>query len=825
MFRFAMSRRPVLNLFMATVIVAAALAIVVSPAQLQASPVAFPANYRQFKVYAESTADETQAGLIHLAVQFVNQSTDVVSISVDFPQDDVVVMADRQWAGDIKPGETAVWQVDCKVSPNLGRHVLRGAITSGDDHVRDLYLAFRGADAPGHESKDYDTMTRPGVVAAWAPIPSWDAALQRLAATKKPVANTPHVTVADKGRTTYVIDITGALPGKFASPDEAAADPDAASRNEALLAAWRASPEPRREESQLVNAVDDLARVLGASTAADFRLVTTSELAAGAATIQLVIDPAAVTDPNAGAGLMSYDVQPQRITLRGDTPEALRHVIYTFLQDELGARWYQPRKLGEELPDYSKVAWSIPAGRTDVAGSSFFSVGGMSWGAGAKWDNRNRSRVNGGRMNFGHSWNSYINKSWYPYEKFTKYYAQNREGEIRMFDHGWSHSNFCTTNPEVIEIVAGKVEERLSNPDVLVASLDPNDYAPFCLCDNCIAIDKMYGVETGEGEFATDRLLHFSREIHRRLSPEAQKKFLGILIYAYQMEFPNAAKPHDHHIGLICNMPWEYDHSRPFNDPTSPRNRDFSRLVKQWGGAITQMGYYDYYGHWSFWGPWGLLHKIREDMPAFHEAGGTFLMIEAQPNFAINGVNLWIASQLSWNINADVDALLAEFCQGYYGPAAEPMWHYWMTAEKQQNLTRSRSNVQIAVANRPEMWVEMDAWLQQAEAAVKHADQRYIDRITYTRAGLEWGKRRAALEVNYKIRLHRPDTVNRIPEDMDMATLLAGIQAERTWIDATYDKYKGDDYWPPITPAYFKPNMAGFADAIEKAMAEKAAAE
>src|SRR3712207_7628105 len=93
---------------------------------------------------------------------------------------------------------------------------------------------------------------------------------------------------------------------------------------------------------------------------------------------------------------------------------------------------------------------------------------------------------------------------------------------------------------------------------------------------------------------------------------------------------PKKAVPHPQHAAMVCDFPSYFDHARPFNDPTSSFNRDFHEIVKGWGAKVTQLRFYDYYGQYNFFGPWGIVHKMREDLPAFRELGGTFVMIESQ---------------------------------------------------------------------------------------------------------------------------------------------------------------------------------------------------
>ena len=290
-------------------------------------------------------------------------------------------------------------------------------------------------------------------------------------------------------------------------------------------------------------------------------------------------------------------IQTGDIRIEAASLEGARNGVYGLLTDYLGCRWYQPRGLGESLPDPNPRLrlpevdeWKQP---------SWFSVPGMSWRGCGDWDRRNRSVINDGRMKFGHAWGWMINVDSHPPEVFGELYARDESGQILMYEKGWTHSNFCSTHPRVLEIVAANINATFDeDPSRIAASLDPNDYAPMCRCPRCLALDKSLGVEVTDGSRASDRLLHFSREIHSRLKPKHQDKFLGILIYGHQMELPVSASPHVKHAGVICNFPPRYDHSRPWTDPSSEFNQDFLRLVRGWGERLTQLGYYDYYGHY-----------------------------------------------------------------------------------------------------------------------------------------------------------------------------------------------------------------------------------
>ncbi|NQU12176.1 DUF4838 domain-containing protein, partial [bacterium] len=633
------------------------------------------------------------------------------------------------------------------------------------------------------------------VVATYAPRTreAVAAAVRRAAAGPEP----PALTLAARGASDYAVIVDAVI-------DAAAGTP--------ALAALTNAPDARLRG--LGDAVADLTRCLQIQSGAELPVLAGGARRGPAIVIRRV-DRLPGTD-----GLQdAYRLRTagRDVLIESETPEGLGHGVYGLLTDHLDCHWFQSRRLGEEIGVPPDRVVRLPR-LDEIRGSRWFSASGVSWGNAPRWDRRNRSVINRGRMGFGHSWYGYINDGAFPYATFPQYYARDRAGNIRKRDTGWTFTNFCSTDTNVLEIVAREVNTFFAgHPDAIVTSLDPNDYAPMCLCDRCLALDRQYGSGAQDGTDVAGRLLHFSREIHARLEPRFQDRYLGILIYGYQMELPAHIRPPAWHAGQICNFPPRYDHSRPWNDPTSEKNRDFHRLVKGWGSLLAQFGYYDYYGHYYYFGPWAVIHKMREDLPAFRELGGTFVTVEAQPNFGMQGLNLYVAARLIWDIDADVDVVLDEFFRKYYGPAAEPLRAFWLAAERHFALERPGTMTESRVAAHPEFWGELDGHLRAAEQAVANLpaeQQRFGDRVRLNRGGFEFGRLHYAYTSQYggiAARLGR-DT------GIDHAAAVRFLTENRDSFLAIPKRYPAvDEYWPAIVPAYFELDVDG---AMERHQAE-----
>jgi len=735
-------------------------------------------RYRDLKIYTTSAPDAAKPAKILAQTQFINQGDAPVSIKVRLRGEPALNFTGRSFTRTIAAGKSAVWPWSFTPPENVGRVVMTGAIKINGAAERDLYIAVQGADPPDFTDNRVEKITeRARVVATYAPRAqaSIDAEMALLAKQ----APKPSLTLAADGKTDYII-MTRELPAPPEGQD--------------AIAFWRGLPDLTDPQKELVDALEDLRRCIELQSGA---MLPIQSVRRGVPGIILRL-----SDPGAPAGLQdAYRLRTDGPTvfIEAKDMEGLRQGVYGLLTDHLDCHWFQPRGLGEEIIVPKDKTVRLPA-LNEVQGSVWSSSVGVSWWNSQRWDRQMRSILNRGRMVFGHSWNTYINYENYPFDKFPDYYARDREGKIRKAGANGDGTNFCSTNPAVIEIVAKKVNEYFAaNPDAIVKSLDPCDYSPMCLCDRCLALDKSYGQMREDGADVADRLIHFSNEIYKRLDPQFKDRYLGFLAYGYQMELPQSAVPTGKsHAGIICNFPPRYDHSRPWNDPTSKWNQDFFRLVKGWGSISGQLGYYDYYGHWYYFGPWAITQKIREDLPAFHEAGGTFVMYEAQPNFAMQGLNHYIAGRLTWDLDADVDLLREEFFRKYYGPAADAMRAFWMTEERWYALQRPGAQTETRLAAQPEFWAELDGLLKEAEKAVADlpADlQRFKDRIRFNRDGFDYGR----MDFEY-------GRLNGSKKPEDHAAAFAFLQKNGLRIEEL-EKIHADDqdsYWPPmVRPLFF----------------------
>lgn len=727
-------------------------------------------RYRDLKIYTTSKPDKKRPERIVARTQFVNEGPKALSISAKLNPCKTLRFTGASYHGSVAPGKTGVWQWSFIAPKKVNRLILTGSVSISGKRERDLYLTVQGADPPDMKFDGLERIKeRSRIVATYAPRSQ--VSIDAEVAYRKTRQPKPILTLASKGKMEYTIVV-------------------------------------EMEPADRDQAIGDLQRVIMLQSGAKLPIATIPREGRPSDVLNEVsrpktIGPAIILRKaelgKAAKGLNdAYRLQTKGkdVIIEAENADGLRNGIYGLLTDHLGAHWFQPNQLGEEIVIPKDRTVRLPA-LNEVRGSVWTSCSGAGWGREGNWSRRNRALINGGRISFGHSWEGYIYPAKYPYDKFLEYYARDPKGNIR-----WkTPSNFCSTNPEVIDIVATDINNYFrNNPNALVASIDPNDYVPMCLCDRCLALDRKYGQTRTDGMEVADRLLHFSKEIYDRLEPQFKDKYLGILVYGLQIQLPKSAKPHSHHAGIICDMSWTYDHSRPWNDPTSSLNKKFYDLIKGWGKILPQFGYYDYYGVVSFLGPWAMVHKMREDLPAFHDEGGTFLVLENQPVFITTGLNHYISTKLIWDVNADVDMAMDEFFRLYYGPVAPLMRDYWLIAERYYATERPSSNWYPRAGVKEDFWKEIGACLaraQKAAAKLPASQKRYTDRVNMLCEAFAWARLRFLHDRDYG---WIGQSMSKLIDHKAGAEFL---RKHRTALEDPQKKYASDSsYWPLLAPPY-----------------------
>lgn len=402
------------------------------------------------------------------------------------------------------------------------------------------------------------------------------------------------------------------------------------------------------------------------TTGAEMRIRTSSEPSKLAGSIRLRIEAPAGGEIQ---HLDGYTIKAtgKEVVITGGSARGVLYGAYDFIERVFGVRWFMPAALGEDILPQK----SIPVPELNVVWNpAFRNVGGLIWAGGpgaADWELRVRAKV-GPSIIIGHNWNNILAANADNLKKYPLAFAEvnGRRG---------SSTQLCSEDPDVVRLSVEAARRAFSaNPSLPLFSISPNDGGGFCEDDRCRRIDALYGVTDGS---LSDRLVHYANAVITEVQKTHPGKELGILAYVTHTAPPKKAIPLPEYATLVTHTPWEFCHVHALDDPQCPSNRRFTEYLRGWAALTRHTGMHDYYGHFFMFTPWPIVRIIRRDIPFLEGLGLERFSSETQQNWANQGINFYVAARLLADPKTDVDALLTEYYNRFYGAAAAPMRRYW----------------------------------------------------------------------------------------------------------------------------------------------------
>jgi len=455
-------------------------------------------------------------------------------------------------------------------------------------------------------------------------------------------------------------------------------------------------------------AAKTLAGYLKEMTGAEFPIVGPDECEADRPAIFVGLSRPALarleTKPLAMLGDQEYVARSvgRDILLYGKGHRASLYAVMEFLENPLGLRWHSPfekpvvpkRETVTLKPFFRKRAFDFIsrqlAARFD---GDFYLQHGVNMGLETKLFRRGEAVP--GQL-----------RSWLPNEKFVHAsFAYIPPAPTDKYANGFSwvtKRNYFETNPEFFSIGASgkrvpnlqlcyshrglrdeltrqvrRQIERLGSRQLIM--IDAADRpGRFCHCDGCIALERSYGAPGGP---LYDYLIELCGTLNRE-HPETRVKTLAYRRSQTQVppRLPNGGRLPGNLI--IEFAPIEDCYFADWTHP-DPKIQETYRHLKDWA-AITAPGNL---WAWMYPNPWGTGHempvgnvgRVVTNMRLMHQAGVRGIFLD---HHGINSRSGWselhafLVLKLSQDIDADADALIAEFTDHAFGPAAPRMRQY-----------------------------------------------------------------------------------------------------------------------------------------------------
>jgi hypothetical protein len=452
-------------------------------------------------------------------------------------------------------------------------------------------------------------------------------------------------------------------------------------------------------------------------------------------------EEAGVMPDEEGTGRDGFEIRSLKkgMVIRGRTDLGTLFGVYELLERYFGVRWFMP---GEE---YIPVVRTLKTGRINLTYKPSFA---NRWVGNGEWPlhQRMNAYVTAAGKPVGINW------KWHFHTFATlmspdKYYSVHPEyfamvnGDRKVTESRTHGNQLCTSNPEVIKEIARNLIDTLDKePGIEIVTLSPNDGGGFCECDNCRALD-----EPGRDWFAkySNRLAVFNKAV----SGIVKMKHPGVMIkvgaYAMYARPPldPEYKPEDNQIIQLCHLYFCHNHPLGSNmckagETYEPKdeylpNQEFEKILDQWLKLSKHVYIYEYY---SVGGmaranlPWPMIHTMRTDIPYYRSKGVEgFYTQQSDDLFFRLGLNFYVAAKLCWNADLNVDALLNDYFEKFYGPSASPMKDFYMAGEKSMQDWNGCSSYGLQGVNprmgikifTPELLVKMQNSVVEAERLSK----------------------------------------------------------------------------------------------------------
>jgi hypothetical protein len=488
-------------------------------------------------------------------------------------------------------------------------------------------------------------------------------------------------------------------------------------------------------------AADDLVKYIGLMAGAKPTLANTDDLIADAlksdAPLLIVGTEALKADPTLAAALAK--VAKKDPVLRADAIALRRtgnRVFLVGLNDDChyyavshllqrwGCRWYLPTEIGEYVPTVK----SLSLGKLEYAYGAPFEVRHY-WLA---WNASNDGQLEFQTRNFmthgvgvpsGHAIGQYVQE---------------------LIPKGKTLYNVPIAEDNTADHIAKKVADLFAKNKPIMLGMEDGIYQSDSKIDKALQAnlyDKYFLVSS-----LTDNFMVMYNKIAERLLkqyPNSTSK-IGFLAYSNITLPPQrdivAAKP------LVAYLaPIDIDPIHGMDDPKSPPRHEYKAMLYRWAEVMQgRVVIYDYDQGMLVWRdvPCPCIDAICQDVKHYHKAGILGIDTESRGATATVFLNLFFRAQLYWNPDADVDALLAEFYQKFYGPAAKPMAAFWTAIHNAwtNSIVSEHEHFVFPAIYTPKVIAELKDHLSAAEELVKplagqagRDDKLYVERLKLTR--------------------------------------------------------------------------------------------
>jgi len=381
-------------------------------------------------------------------------------------------------------------------------------------------------------------------------------------------------------------------------------------------------------------------------------------------------------------GSFSMHREGARVYIAGDGQRGLLNGVYALCGELLGARWYWAGDLGLELVGSADVTFPEGVWREEPAyvQRTFYPMNG-------DFGRRNRLVR---RYSFNHALAKLFSADLYEREPevFSEVYGRRRkpEGSAGMD----AQPDF--SEPRAIELAAEAALAAFEkNPQTRSFSLSINDNVLFDDSEATQRLVEPVNYFRTRPNY-TDLVFGFMNAVAERVfeqggawaTPSGEPRYLTALAYYWTEQSPSF--PIHPRV-----MPVLTSDRAQWHDPNY-RAED-KALIERWADSgAERIATWDYYFGAPYIYPRQFNEWIAESLLFMSENKVTVFFSQLPSSWGLDGCKAWLASELLWNPQQDVEALLDEYYTNFFGEAGDAMRSFYERAEAHRNVNEGKAD-------------------------------------------------------------------------------------------------------------------------------------
>lgn len=357
------------------------------------------------------------------------------------------------------------------------------------------------------------------------------------------------------------------------------------------------------------------------------------------------------------------------IYIYGNDARSTMYGVFSFLEDIFGVRWFTPDVT--KVPTMSKYTFSS-LNKTSTAMVSMRNVGYKD-ANNSEFCAHNKLNANyvtddlGGCDGFVgvHTSKKFITPAEY-FDSHPEYFALYNGKRIK-------DGQLCLTNSNVIKILTEKLLKSIEeNPNGKIYDLSQDDNANACQCSKCSALVEKYGAQSGVWIWLVNQV---AREVKKKYPT----KYVATFAYWYTRTPPKGIVPEDNVVIRLCSIECCFMHS--LEGCSQEANKKFLDDIKTWSGIAKNLYIWDYVVSYSqYLAPFPNFNVLGPNIRTFanHNAIGIYEEAQYQTLYGeFSELRTYLLSKLLWDPSLDVNTMVNEFIDTFYGSASSSVRKYY----------------------------------------------------------------------------------------------------------------------------------------------------